>query len=86
MGPWELISKLMSLYLPDNHLPDSDTRIVTQVVGGEKGGMQKAPNSWEDFWGLKILMWSVLSCAQGGSGCRWLGAGGDQDLMPEAPW
>ena len=66
MGPWELISKLMSLSLPDNHLPDSDTGIVTQVVGGgKKAFVRNAENSqqWGWFVGLKILMWSVLSCA-----------------------
>ena len=42
MGPWELISKLMSLCLPHNHLPDSDTRIVTEVVGGECRKLQIA--------------------------------------------
>lgn len=50
MGPWELISKLMSLSLPDNHLPDSDTGIVTQVVGGgKKAFVRNAENSQQ--WG-----------------------------------
>ena len=91
MGPWELISKLMSLSLPDNHLPDSDTRIVTQVVGGGKKAFVRNAEIAGMICGVEnfnvvsfelCLGWQWVPMARGrrGAGHRHLGNGppGDQ--------
>ena len=77
MGPWQLISKLMSLSLPDNHLSDTDTRIVTQVVGGKKAFVRNA-EIVGTMGGVENFNVVSFELCLGWQWCLWQGAGGDQ--------
>ena len=81
----------MSLSLPDNHLPDTDTGIVTQVVGGKRAFVRNAEivgtmGGVENFNVVSFelcLGWQWLPMARGSRGAaghRHLGNGppGDQ--------